>query len=226
MPIADTKTKTLDQQLHDLDEAGKLYEYAETVLGCSAEQADVLSRTMRHLFEWSGVRLIYRSENGEKLVAVDHADQVRERLTRQKLDFLLPAPKAAVEGFADISIPEDLLDAALTSKTAEGRICMEYMGGNTKDAAAKTALLIRAHRAKRNGTINDANDTNKHGVTDAERRTNSTNPFLKLSMARNAAEKEAATTAISSLIRAVGTTKATAIARSANLTLTGQPLRG
>jgi hypothetical protein len=223
--MTDTKTKTLDQTLHDFDEAGKIYEFFETVLKSAPQQADIASRTMRHKFHWSGVRLLYNGDAGdEKVVAVDHVDRIREYLTRENFDFLLPKPGVTAEGFEDTSIPVDVLDAALNgSLTAKGKLAM-LLGGNNQDAVARTELLLKTERAKRDGTVNGGVD-NRHGQTQTERRANSTNPFLKLNMARNPAEKEAATTAISSLIRAVGTAKAAAIARGAGLTLTGQPLR-
>jgi len=217
----------LDQKLHDLDEAGAIHDYFETVLKASPEQAEIASRTMRHLFKWSGVRLLWNNEDtkGVPVVAVDHVDQVRAFLTEKHFDFLLPKPGATVEGFETAAIPGEMLEAALNgSLTQKGRIAM-LLGGNNADAVARTELLLKAERAKRDGTVNGADDTNRHGQTKTERHANTTNPFLKLSTARNPAEKEAATTAISSLIRAVGTVKAAAIARGAGLTLSGLPLR-
>lgn len=180
--MAETKTKTLDEQLHDRDESNQLYAFAETSLKCSPEQADTLARTMRHKFKWSGVRLLYHAENGEQLVAVDHVDQIREYLTRSKFDFLLPPPThdVVVNG-AEASIPGDLLDDALSgSKTAEGKICL-LLGGNNADAAARTALLLKAERAKRSNGNNGGVNAHQHGTARAEMNggDHATNPFSR-----------------------------------------------
>jgi hypothetical protein len=206
----------LDQKLHDLDEAGAVHDYFETVLKSTPEQAEIASRTMRHLFKWSGVRLLWNNEDtaGVPLIAVDHVDQVREFLTRKHFDFLLPKPGATVEGFEAAAIPGDMLDAALNgSLTQKGQIAM-LLGGSNPDAVARTELLLKTERAKRDGgAVNGADDANRHGQTQTERRTTSTNsnPFVGL---RDKSGKivPAQMKKVESLIRGAGTKVATAIA--------------
>jgi hypothetical protein len=222
--------KSLDEKLHDMDEANKIYEFAETVLGCNDKQADIMSRTMRHKFKWSGVRLLWNGGVGDvPVVAVDHVDQIREYFTRESYDFLLPTPKAAVEGFSE-AIPGDLLDDALNgSQTAKGKLCL-LLGGNNKDAAARTELLLRTERAKRDGA-NGAGDANPHGTTPADRRATSSNPFTKLRKPDGTIDK-GVEKQIGSMIAAMGHKKVADIARAAKspaaplgLSLTGLPLR-
>jgi hypothetical protein len=223
---------SLDQKLHDLDEAGAIHDFFETVLHSTPEQAEIASRTMRHLFKWSGVRLLWNNENtgGVAIVAVDHADQVREFLTEKHFDFLLPKPGAIVDGYEAAAIPGDMLEAALNgSLTEKGKITM-LLGGSNADAVARTELLLKAERTKRANGANGADDANRHGQTQNERRLNGSadhrnNPFARLSRATTPAEKLAAQSAISSYIRAAGTKAAVATAKSAGLTLSGQPLR-
>ncbi len=164
--------KSLDEKLYDMDEANKINEFAETVLGCNDKQADIMSRTMRHKFKWSGVRLLWNGGAGDQpVVAVDHVDQIREYFARENYDFLLPTPKAAVDGFPEAaSIPGDVLDAALNgSQTAKGKICL-LLGGNNADAAARTELLLKTERAKRDGAngAGDANPTARQRPTAAQ----------------------------------------------------------
>jgi hypothetical protein len=221
--------KSLDEKLHDMDEANKIYEFAETVLGCNDKQADIMSRTMRHKFKWSGVRLLWNGGAGDQpVVAVDHVDQIREYFARENYDFLLPTPKAAVDGFPEAaSIPGDVLDAALNgSQTAKGKICL-LLGGNNADAAARTELLLKTERAKRDGA-NSVGD-NPHGTTQAERRTTSTNPFTRLRV--NGVIDKKVEAQVASMIVAMGTKRVSDIARAAvgpnapfGLSITGLPL--
>ena len=221
-----TETQSaLDKKLHDLDEAGKIYEFAETSLKCSPEQADIMSRTMRHKFTWSGVRLLYNGDAGdEKVVAVDHVDQIKEYLVRDHFDFLLPKPGATVEGFETAAIPGDMLDAALSgSLTQKGQIAM-LLGGNNKDAVARTELSLKTEAAKRANGANGADDANRHGQTQAERRTNSTNPFVNLRDPRTGQINPAQMKKVELFIKAAGAKVAAAVAKSAGLRLDGSPI--
>jgi hypothetical protein len=217
------KPSALDQKLHDMDESNKIYEFAETVLGCNDKQADIMSRTMRHKFTWSGVRLLWNGDAGEeKTVAVDHVDRIKEYLVRENYDFLLPKPGATVEGFETAAIPGDVLDAALNgSQTAKGKICL-LLGGDNQDAAARTELLLKTERAKRDGA-NGADDANRHGQTQAERRTTSTNPFVGLRDKSGKIVPEKMKK-VESFIKAAGAKAAAAVAKSAGLRLDGTPI--
>jgi hypothetical protein len=227
-----TEQSALDKKLHDLDEAGKLYEFFETVLKSTPQQADVASRTLRHKFSWSGVRLLWNGDIGEeKTVAVDNVERIREYLVRESFDFLLPKPGVTAEGFENsASIPADVLDAALSgSKTAEGKIQMILSGGNGNDmdAAARTALLLKVEHAKRDGA--NGVDTNRHGQTRTERHDRSSNPFVGLRSNGSGGIPAgqivpAKMRAVESLLKAVGTAKAAAIAKSAGLRLDGTPI--
>jgi hypothetical protein len=207
------KTKTLNEQIADIDATNKLLEFAETVLGCDDKRADQIARTMKHKFTWSGVRLLWNGDAGDQpIVAVDHVDQIKEYFAREKLDFLLPVPAAVdIEGFAE-SIPGDVLEAALNgSKTAEGKICM-LLGGSNKDAAARTALLLKTERALREkGAVNG--DVNLHGTTNNERRTTSTNPFSRLRTREGAIDKKVESQ-IASMIVAMGAGRVAGIAKA------------
>jgi hypothetical protein len=226
--MTDTKTRTLDQQMHDMDESNKIYEYFETVLKCSPEQADVASRTLRHKFKWSGVRLLYNGDAGDvPVIAVDHVDRIKEYLTREHFDFLLPKASVTAEGFEDTSIPGDILQAAIDgSKTAEGKIQLILSGGNGNDldAAARVALLLKAERAKRDGTVNGTADNHPHGQTQTERRANSTNPFVGLRDPRTGQINPAQMKKVESFIKAAGAKVAAAVAKSAGLRLDGSPI--
>jgi len=217
--------KTLAEQMHDRDENQKIYEYFETVLKSTPEQADVASRTMRPYFKWSGVRLLYRSEgDAQPVIAVDHVDQVREFLERKHFDFLLPKPSVTAEGFEDTSIPGDVLNAALNgSKTAEGQICL-LLGGDSADAAARTALLLKAERAKRDGTNGSDTGGHPHGQTQVERRTTSTNPFVNLRDKKTGQINPEQMKKVESFIRAAGTKAAASVARAAGLRLDGSEI--
>jgi hypothetical protein len=221
----------LDQKLHDLDEAGAIHDYFETVLKSSPEQAEIASRTMRHLFHWSGVRLLWNNENtgGVPIVAVDHSDQVRAFLTEKHFDFLLPKPGATVEGFETAAIPGDMLEAALNgSLTQKGQITM-LLGGNNADAVARTELLLKAERTKRANGATGVDDTNRHGQTSAERRLNGsadhkTNPFVNLRDPRTGQINPAQMAKVQSFIKAAGAKVAAAVAKSAGLRLDGSPI--
>ncbi len=226
--------KTFDQQMHDRDEAGAIHDYFETVLKSSPEQSEIASRTMRHLFKWSGVRLLWNNENtgGVPIVAIDHADQVRAYLADKHFDFLLPKPGATVEGFEDTSIPGDVLEDAMNgSKTAEGKIqlILSHGNGNDMDAAARTALLLKAERTKRANGANGVDDANRHGTTLAERRLNGsadhkTNPFVNLRDPRTGQINPAQMAKVQSFIKAAGAKVAAAVAKSAGLRLDGSPI--
>jgi hypothetical protein len=228
-----TEKSPLDQKLHDLDEAGAIHDYFETVLKSTEQQAEIASRTMRHLFKWSGVRLLWNNENtgGVPIVAVDHVDQVRAFLTEKGFDFLLSKPGATVEGFEAAAIPGDMLDAALSgSLTQKGQIAM-LLGGNNKDAVARTELLLKTERAKRANGANGANgadDASRHGQTQNERRLNgstdhSTNPFVGLRGADGKINPQKMAK-VESFIKAAGAKVAAAVAKSAGLRLDGSPI--
>ena len=81
-PVQDSSSnqEVVDQGI-DGDKAGTNVE--PTRPGCP-KQADIMSRTMRHKFKWSGVRLLWNGDAGDQpIVAVDHVDQVKEWMARE-----------------------------------------------------------------------------------------------------------------------------------------------
>lgn len=200
--------------LRKLDEKQKIFEFAKS-LGCDDQQAKVFGMACGEYLEWTGARLMFKGAAG-KTVAID--DPNCRAFFEREYPFLVPTPTS--EGQQAAIDPELLAKAAAGNKTAEGAICRAL-----NDDVAATEKLIAAERAK--ATSGDDKEFEEFKRWKASRSDgagkSSTNPFIGLRDKSGRIVPEQMKK-VASLIRAVGTAKSAAIAKSAGLRLDGSSI--
>lgn len=178
--------------------------FARDVLGCEKKQSKVLRKVAGKFLTMADDGLRFKGMAG-KLVAVD--DPQCQQFFKQQYPFLLPPQEKALgAGALD---PADIALARSGNLTAKGR-CLLALNGD--EQALKAALANK-------GNVTDSRDKSK--ALDKSKST--TNPFIGL-RDKNGKIVPEQMQKVESLIRAVGTAKSAAIAKSAGLRLDGSPI--
>jgi hypothetical protein len=145
---------------HKLDEQRVIADFADSICG-SDQQAGVFTASCAKFFEWSGGRLFFKAQGGEKIAAID--PRVKE-FFKTEYPFLLPTPKAAPAEFDGKTVDVDpaVVASALAGNfTAKGRVVKAF-----GDVAA-AELFLKAEAKKQDGDSGKTDD-NPHDKDHSE----------------------------------------------------------
>jgi hypothetical protein len=203
--------------LRKLTERNKIADFAMQVLKMDERRADAFIKVCGDFLTWDGT-LKFKTASGQ-YVAAD--DEQCTGFFRREFDYLIP-PKANEE---QGDIPADLIEKAKAgSVTARGQIFRLLHGDKHRSAEGETTAALDKLLA----TGSTERERDSDGKFKPKKNGNGAehggNPFMRL---RDASGKinEAAAAEVAQMTKALGTKKVEAIARAANKTITGMPLR-
>lgn len=211
-------SKELDDVLLELAKRDRIHE-TFMAMGATSEQADIAASTPKitNQFQWTGALLTFQKC---ALMKADDGKLVRDWVTANKFDFLLPAATPDPIKALDID-PALLASARAGNWTAKSQLFTTLHAGKPKSAIDETQATLAALLA-------DTSNTGKADTTVTEKPARAAvdpaNPFVGLRDANGKVDpiKQAI---VAQRIKQDGIAVVKKLAIEAGVTLGGHPLR-